>query len=305
MTKEELTEQIPCNLCGSWKSRIRFIAMDGWPGEAAGEYAATTDKFGAYGTIRQCRTCGLVYTSPRLKPPRMLDGYRETKDEGYLLECDSRSMNAYLALSMIRRHAQGGRLLDVGCNTGFFLNAARLSYEVAGVEPSSWARSFAKEKLRLDIRASSLEEARFPDAHFDVVSLIDVIEHLPDPMAALREIARVTKPGGILYLVTPDVDSLSARLLRGKWWGLRPAHIYYFSKRTLRRLLYENGFEVVRTASYGRIFTWRYWLSRLSNYPRPISLAVEFIMRALRIEDKFLYLDTRDSIQVVARRKPV
>jgi SAM-dependent methyltransferase len=305
MSNEEITEQVRCNLCGSGDSRVRFAAMDGWPIDAAGHYAASTDKFGAYGTIRQCRTCGLVYTSPRIRPERMFDGYSANEDTEYVTEGDSRSMNAYLALAVIRRHAQGGRLLDVGCNTGFFLNAARLSYDVAGVEPSAWARKFANEKLHLGVAAGSLEQAKFPDASFDVTTLIDVIEHLPDPKAALCEVARVTKPGGILYLVTPDVESISARLLRGRWWGLRPAHIYYFSPRTLRRLLYECGFEVVSMSSYGRIFTWQYWLSRLSNYPRPLYWSVETVMRLLGIQDKFLYLDTRDSMQVVARRKPV
>lgn len=297
-------EEVPCNLCGSPDSRVRWSAMDGWPGDEAGRFHATTDKFGAYGTVRECLRCGLLYTSPRLKPESLTRQYAESKDEDYFLETEARSMNAYLALAVIRRHASGGRLLDIGCATGFFLNAARLSFEVSGVEPSRWAREFAREKLGLERLHPTLEEARFPEGRFDVVALIDVIEHVPDPAGLLGEAARVTKPGGLLYVVTPDAESLSARVLGGKWWGLRPAHIYYFSRKTLARALEKAGYEVVSASSYGRIFSWKYWLSRLSNYPRPVYRAVDLLIGALGIEDKFLYLDTRDSVQMVARKKP-
>lgn len=296
-------EEIPCNLCGSSRSRVRFEALDGWPESGSGHFAATTDKFGAYGTIRECLDCGLLYTSPRLAAGEILREYEDTRDDDYFSELESRSMNAYLSLAAIRRHAPAGRLLEVGCSAGFFLNAARLGYEVAGVEPSRWARRYAEEQLKLPAVYPTLEEARFPDAHFDAVVLIDVIEHVADPAGLMREIARLTKPGGIAYLVTPDIESLSARLLRGQWWGLRPAHIFYFSRKTLSELLAKSGYEVLSCRSYGRIFTWNYWLSRLSNYPRPLYRMVEAVIRMLGVEDKFLYLDTRDSIQVVARRR--
>jgi SAM-dependent methyltransferase len=172
-----------------------------------------------------------------------------------------------------------------------------------GVAPGRSAGDYGGGRLRLDARAARVGDAGSPDASFDVVALIDVVEHLADPLALLREAARVTRPGGILYLVTPDVDSLSARVLRGRWWGLRPAHIYYFSRRSMAAALERAGFEVVEVRSYGRIFTWGYWLSRLSNYPRLAQAPVEAAMKLLGIRDKFLYLDTRDSMQLVARRK--
>jgi hypothetical protein len=97
--------------------------------------------------------------------------------------------------------------------------------------------------------------------------MIDVVEHLPDPRATLRAAASLLREGGLLYLLTPDVESVSARLLRSRWWGLRPAHLYYFSPATLSALLGQVGFEVVLIKSYGRIFTYGYWLSRVRHYP--------------------------------------
>jgi len=296
-------ETVNCNLCGGSDSTVRFQSLKGWPPSRDGSYAATTDKFGAYGTIRRCAACGLLFTNPRVRAEELLSEYTDTKDDDYFLQCEARSMNAYLSLAAIRRHVSAGSLLDVGCSTGFFLNAARLSFAVEGVEPSTWARRYAEEQLKLKIAAPTLAEARYPDGRFDVVTLHDVIEHVPDPAGLLREVARVTKPGGWVYLVTPDCDSLSARLLGGRWWGLRPAHIYYFSRATLTRLLEQGGYEVVEAGSFGRIFSWGYWLSRLTNYPRPLYRAVEAFVDALGIRYKFLYIDTRDSVQIVARKR--
>lgn len=297
-------ETIPCNLCGSARERVRFESPSPWNDGPGDHFAATTDKFGAYGTVRECLDCGLVYTSPRPAPGALLSGYEDNEDAGYDSERDSRSINAHMSLSMIRRHMPSGRLLEVGCANGFFLNAARMSYETTGVEPSRSAADYARTKLRLDVPAATLAEAKFPDASFDAVALIDVIEHLPDPLAMLCETARITKPGGVLYLVTPDVNSLSALVLGARWWGLRPAHIYYFSRATLGAMLAKAGYTVVEARSYGRIFSWGYWLTRLSNYPRFVTGPVAAMIGLLGIQDKFLYIDTRDSVQLVARKAP-
>lgn len=296
-------EYVACNLCGSSRSKVRFQSADGWPDGGSEDYVATTDKFGVYGTILQCRDCGLVYTSPRLQADHLIRAYETVKDDEYFVETESRSINAYMILPVVRRYVARGRLLDVGCGAGFLLNAARVYYEVTGVEPSRWGRQYAEEQLGLQVVAGTLHEARFPGDHFDVVTLVDVIEHVPDPAGLVREIRRVTRPGGIVCVVTPDIGSLSARVLRGKWWGLRPAHIYYFSRPTLTRLLENSGYSVVEIRSYGRVFTWRYWLTRLSNYPRVVRRAAGLLMRLAGREDKFLYIDTRDSIQVVAQKR--
>lgn len=295
-------ETVPCALCGGLDSRPRFTTPSPWEAGAGAHFAATTDVFGAYGTVVECAGCGLVFTNPRPTPEALLAGYAENEDPDYESERDARCMNAHMSLAVLRRHAPGGRLLEIGCAQGFFLNAARVSYDVRGVEPSRSAREYAAGALKLDVPAATMEEARFPDASFDVVAMIDVIEHLADPLGALREAARVLRPGGVLYLVTPDIDSLSAKLLRGRWWGLRPAHVYYFSRATMAGMLKEAGFTVAESRSYGRIFSWGYWLSRLANYPALVRVPVGALIEAIGIRDKFLYLDTRDSMQVVARK---
>ncbi len=305
MTRPPELEQVPCGLCGSRRSRALFERPYSPDTFAGGDsFAASTDEFNDYGRIARCLDCGLVYTNPRPTRATLVRGYGESVDEVYAQEASSRSMNAHLSLSVIKRFAAGGRLLEVGASAGYFLNAARVDFEVAGLEPSAWACGIARRRFKLEVYPETLEECRrFEPASFDAVAMIDVIEHLCDPAAALKAAARLIKPGGLLYLVTPDIGSLSSRVLRGAWWGLRPAHITYFDKETMRRMLEGAGFEVVHAGSFGRIFTYGYWLSRLRHYPSFLYKTVARLIDLFDIKDKFLYINTRDSMEVCARRK--
>ena len=296
-------ELIPCNLCGRDDFSVRFNSPPRVDEDDVADFMASTDRFDRYGRIVRCRGCGLVYTNPRPVRSQLNDGYARTEDHDYASESSSRSINAHLSLRTIQRFVERGRLLDVGCATGYFLNAARLSFEPYGVEPSRWAAQYARDKLGLNVRQGSLEEADFPAGSFDVITLNDVIEHLTDPRGSLTQLHRLLRPQGLLYIVTPNIDGLSARLLRGSWWGLRPAHLYYFSTRTLAEMLTQVGFEPVFKRSYGRIFTYAYWASRLKSYPRPVSATVSAFVRRLGFEDKPLYLDTRDTVEMCAMRR--
>jgi 2-polyprenyl-3-methyl-5-hydroxy-6-metoxy-1,4-benzoquinol methylase len=298
-----ILELVPCNLCGRDDFSVLFNSPLRVSEQDAADFMASTDRFDRYGQIVRCRGCGLVYANPRPVRQRLQEGYARAEDVDYAREASSRSINAHISLHTIKKYVERGRILDVGCSTGYFLNAARLSFEPYGVEPSRWASRFAREVLSIDVRQGSLEDADFPESWFDVVTMNDVIEHLADPRSCLEKARKLLRVQGLLYVVTPNIASLSSRLLRGRWWGLRPAHLYYFSPRTLEAMLSAVGFETVFKKSFGRIFTYGYWASRLSNYPRPVSATAKTIVRKLKVQDKFLYLDTRDTIELCAIRK--
>jgi SAM-dependent methyltransferase len=134
---------------------------------------------------------------------------------------------------------RGGRALDVGCGTGAQMDAARrLGWEVHGVEPSPAAAEFARKTLGLPVVTGTLESAAYPDEHFDVVNLCHVLEHLPDPVATLREVARVLRPNGLVLLAVPNHRSLVALAFGQRWfpWEV-PRHLYHFSPATLAALL--------------------------------------------------------------------
>lgn len=295
-------EEIPCNLCGGSNARELYnrpLTAD----SLSADCAATTDEFRDYGRIVECRDCGLAYTNPRPTAETLLKGYGSCVDETYTQESSSRSINAHISLSVIKRFITSGKLLEIGSSTGYFLNAARTDFAVTGLEPSAWACAIAKERFRLDVTCGSAETAGFTKESFDVVAMIDVIEHLCDPRATLERVTQWLKPGGILYLVTPDIGSLSAKILRGSWWGLRPAHIYYYDQKTMKALLEAAGYEIVLNKSFGRIFSYSYWATRLRNYPALVYAGVRGAIAAFGMEHKLVYIDTRDSMEICARKR--
>jgi 2-polyprenyl-3-methyl-5-hydroxy-6-metoxy-1,4-benzoquinol methylase len=292
-----------CNLCDAHDEKVKYVSSPQSASSAQQDFHASTDCYGDFGRVVECRQCGLVYTSPRQDALALADGYAEVADVDYASEDSSRSINSYFCLNTLSRFVPAGRLLDVGCAAGYFLNAARLRYEVQGVELSRAAVAYARERLALNVFHGTLEAAALSDDSFDVVTLIDVIEHLDNPRQTLRDIWRILKPGGLLYIVTPDVSSNVARLLGSKWWGLRPAHVYYFSPKTLTALLNKTGFEPCLTQSYGRVFRCAYWFSRLRSYSGFLIRCLGYFIRRFKIQHKLVYLNTFDSIECCARKK--
>jgi 2-polyprenyl-3-methyl-5-hydroxy-6-metoxy-1,4-benzoquinol methylase len=157
-------------------------------------------------------------------------------------------------LAFMRRYQGEGGLLDVGCGTGRFLIAARnRGWRVAGVDLSE-ANALAAQGVGLDVRGTTLSGAGFTAASFDAARLNSVIEHLPEPLELLSDIARVVRPGGVLSLSTPNVTSTSARLLGADWHQLGRegnAHVVFFSRTTLTRALEETGFRPIKWKTTG------------------------------------------------------
>jgi len=215
-------EEVKCGLCGGSSFRVVYQSANNDAFEQI-DFEPSTDKYGNFGRIVRCANCGHIYTNPRPKAASLLKGYEQVNDDLYFAESDSRCINAYMSLSTIKRFKAGGNLLEIGSSTGFFLNAARLNFNVSGLEISKWGADFTEQTLKIPVVRTPLEKADLPPNHYDVVVMIDVIEHLPDPKTAIKEIARILKPGGILYILTPDIKGFSSKILGRYWWGLRPA----------------------------------------------------------------------------------
>jgi SAM-dependent methyltransferase len=138
----------------------------------------------------------------------------------------------------------GARLLELGCADGSLLKKLRSAgWTVAGVETARGPVARARERHGLEVFHGELRDAKFPDAHFDVVIGGMVLEHLHDPLGCVREIRRILKPDGLLVLAVPNIGSIEFRVFRGWWHGLElPRHLYHFTPKTIRRLLGAGGF---------------------------------------------------------------
>lgn len=146
----------------------------------------------------------------------------------------------------------GARLLDVGCGTGAFLQAARnAGYDVEGIEPGWCSSVFARSRLRLPVVTRSVDRFQ-PNELFDIVAALHVLEHMPDPLAALRHFARICRPGGTIVIATPNLGSDRARQLEAAWEAVGPAdHLFLFDAVTIRALADKAGLALIDVRENG------------------------------------------------------
>ena len=300
-----MLEETKCNLCGANRCQVLFDAS---PGDAGSfedfAYTITDDRTIPVPRLVRCLNCGLIYASSGIKAQALYAKYRDMRDETYLSEEKGRRLSARIILERIMKFKSGGRLLGIGCATGLLLDeAGKSGWETAGVELSRWAAKIAREKLKLAVFEGLLEEAKYPVKHFDVVVMMDVIEHLPDPGGTLREVRNILKPDGILCVSTPDVGSLASRLLRAKWWGVRLAHIFYFSRQSLAGMLDAAGFEIIACRSHVRIFSLGYLSARLRKYSARIASLLAGAIKLFLSSETLIKVNLGDQIEVYARKK--
>lgn len=203
-------------------------------------------------SIVECNRCGLVYVAETVNDLRKFydrDYYKGLVYKDYIAESKKRVNIFRKKLNLIMRWMPGGKLLDIGCAAGFFLDVARrCGWEVFGVEISEFSSRYARERLGIDVFTGQLKDAQFKDNYFDVITMWDTIEHLQNPFDTLVEIHRILKKHGLLVIETLNVSSLNARLLRSSWplYG-PPYHLFYFSKKTIAELLLKSGFQAFVT----------------------------------------------------------
>jgi 2-polyprenyl-3-methyl-5-hydroxy-6-metoxy-1,4-benzoquinol methylase len=298
-------EYVACNLCGSINTRVRYprTIKDNAPGVEA--YRCTSSGYGQHHAIVQCNQCGLAYTNPRPASKDLMASYAIIDDPLYLQEREGRVLTFSHHLTPIEKMATlpGRKLLDVGCYTGVFLDiAAANGWEAWGVDPSRWAVEQARSR-GLNVVEGTLASADWPDGAFDVVTMWDVIEHVGDPLGELRQAWRVLRPGGLAVVHTMDIDSLFSRILGGRWPWLMEMHIYYFSQRTLKVMLEQAGFQVIRIEPQGRYQSLEYLGTRVTALLGPIvGQPIEWLIRSLCLGRMTVPINLGDLVTAYARK---
>jgi len=211
--------------------------------------------------IARCRACRLAYASVRPTESAMARIYDNTYFQDRTSVSEEfiegrRTLHDVMIETLLKRLGQpapGDRLLDVGCGVGkLLLRARELGWAVEGIEPSAYASAYARDALRLDVRTGIFRAGEFPEAAFRAVVLLDVIEHFYDPLAMLREIHKLLRPGGCCLLTTPNVSGVSRWLFGARNYALDATlegvgHVTFFSESTLAAMLRATGFSRTRS----------------------------------------------------------
>jgi len=210
-------------------------------------------------TMVRCARCGLHYLNPQPTISELARYYPEDYDPFNTPLPDELPWLKRLSVNYglrkrgraVTHYKRSGRLLEIGCANGLFLNMMRQmgDWQVQGVDTSKSAVRYAREQLKLDVFHGQLENAKYPDRHFDVVVMWDVLEHVHHPKETLLEIRRLLKPDGVFAFRVPLLDSWDRKLFGPYWAGWdAPRHLTLFSLRTLKLMLAQTGFHIERTA---------------------------------------------------------
>jgi SAM-dependent methyltransferase len=245
--------------------------------------------------LRRCRRCACLWADDaRRDEANLIAAYRRVSDSYFeSTENDQRYLRFYRSVEqLLKQHVSGRTILDVGCGDGTFLSTLSSEWSKHGVEPSLVGTQLARQR-NLDVACTSLDTAAEP-YEADLISALDVIEHVVDPHRFIEALKRHLRKEGVVLLLTGDADAFPARIAGPQWSYLRwCGHISVFSQAGLRRLLESHGLEVLASkrcehpSSPGAFAWWRVHL-------------LERARRALG-RDKSWYPFWRDHQMVVAR----
>ena len=236
-------EEVGCTWCGSNQYETCFEGPD------------RLERLPGTFRLVRCTQCGLYRQNPRLIWDLLQHYYPEDyKAYTYRVE-KTRSWRQRIAnygnykrYRAIRRHIKGGRILEIGCGTGGFIQELIRSgdWVILGIEPNPKAAEYAQKMTRATIYSSKFCDVELEPGSFDAIVLWTVLEHLDQPIEDLRYIHRLLKKNGWLFFSIPNVDSLNLKIFKKYWsgWDL-PRHLHIFPRNTLYEILNQLGFSVV------------------------------------------------------------
>ncbi|WP_350279539.1 class I SAM-dependent methyltransferase [Kribbella sp. HUAS MG21] len=277
---------------------------------ARGPFRRRCSKDG-YG-IAECPSCGLVQLQPMPSPETLralyeTDSYFGGVGSGYS-EYESQETE-YVATFRedVRRIAEfvpSGKVLEVGCGYGYFLQCAlEAGYDAYGIDVAPTAVKWASERLPDRVFCGLLEEVpQIQDQQYDVIFGSHLIEHLTEPGAFLERAGRLLRPGGLIVLVTPNIRSLLSRASGRRWVSYKiPEHVSYYDPRTITDLLNRSGYSVRAVDSAYQYYALPFVASRVRELLDPVSRLVPPVERLRGLRDRRIRV-TSGSMRVVAMR---
>ncbi len=292
---ENAHEKINCIVCGSDRANF-YASKKGYK-------------------VVKCARCGTLFLDPLPKPQEAAAVYGQDyfggaeKGHGYVdYDTDKEAMRSIFIRHLIHFEKllkRPGKMLDVGAATGFFMKIAKSrGWEVCGVEISSFAAE-AGRKNGLDIITGTLQNIKQADDSFDLVTMWDVIEHMPDPVRDLHRVHSLLKPGGLVAVNTPDSGSFYSHVMGSRWHlFVPPEHIFYFNRKSISKLLQNSGFEVIEIGCIGKKFTVEYVINFLYRWQKlGIWKKLSALIENTWLGKLYFPINLRDNMYVLARKK--
>ncbi len=226
--------------------------------------------------IFSCSNCGVQFMYPQLNDKEINTLYSETyyKSWGIAGTTENESSRQMkiatflLRLKLINKYVLAGKVLDVGCATGYFLEAAiTLNYEPYGIELSEYSSSIAKNKFgNSAIFNGKLENCNFDDNMFDIISMFDLIEHVRSPYQTLIKTSALLNTNGIIIITTPNNSSISNKLMGKKWTHYKLEHFYYFNLKSLTSLAEQCALKIIYSENSKKALNLNYLHTQLNVY---------------------------------------
>ena len=230
-----MMRDLQCTFCGSGEFTVRYPSQ---LADAENAFNYLTEKPCHYRVV-DCAKCGMTYSTPIFDEAKIIELYRTCSTEEAQGVAEERAILANMRryLERLRRDSgiTGGRLLDIGCGLGHLVAEARqMGYDAIGVDPSEEAIAEARRRSGSDSAiCGTYSENLFPPGHFDLITLVHVIDHVVTPVEVLRAMHKHLKPGGYAFIATHNIGSLLAKLMGKNFIAWSVQHISYYTPKTL------------------------------------------------------------------------
>ncbi len=224
------------------------------------DFCGEDNYYNLFSNLVKCEECGLVYANPRPSKKRLGElyaNYYESNKSGVNgpndVSVSFGNIQQDLNLDRVKKKEQSlkrrGKILDIGCGVGYFLDAAKSQgWNVYGIEPSKEAKRICQKNGIKIIDYSDLNKY---SGFFDVITLFHVFEHIENPKEYLINVSKLLKKNGLIMMEVPNINSFNARYQKNKWWYVQDMHLFYFSPRSIKKYLASSGFAKIKVKPKG------------------------------------------------------
>lgn len=257
--------------------------------------AGTTDEYQASAfrangeQLVKCQTCDLVFIHPFThEDVEIVDGYSNAVDYEYVSQMEYRIKTFEKCMDTVEKATglTGGRVLDLGAAAGAFVKVAKdRGWESHGVEPCGFLTRWAMEKLSLENMHTGTLESSDVSGSFDLITMWDVLEHVPDPSNTISMAKKLLKDGGYIVTNLPDISAILPRLMGARWPFYASCHLYYYTPDTIDYLMNKHGFERVYKAPHWQELSLGYLAYRFEQFSKTISTIMVKIIKIMGISE--------------------